>query len=111
MEEQDVFDRVYSLVKGFSFLSTSSKFNFVETLRSNLSVLLPNVDSLSRVPLQEEEEEEEAVGSSGAEIAARIASHRNALKIYTYFLLTIVLAEESASQGAAVSSKVRAFLI
>ncbi|XP_020273026.1 condensin complex subunit 1 isoform X1 [Asparagus officinalis] len=103
VEEQDVFDRVYSLVKGFSFLSTSSKFNFVENLRSNLSVLLPNVDSLSRVPLQEEEGE--AVRSSGVEIAARIASHRNALKIYTYFLLTIVLAEESASQGATVSSK------
>ena len=104
VEEQDVFDRVYSLVKGFSLLSPSSKFNLVETLRSNLSVLLPNVDSLSRAPQGSPTE------SSVSHIAARIASHRNALKIYTYFLLTVVLAEESASQETAVRSKVRTFL-
>ncbi|RVW36040.1 Condensin complex subunit 1 [Vitis vinifera] len=49
VEEQDVFDRVYSLIKGFSTLTPSCKLNLVESLRSNLSVLLPNVDSLSRV--------------------------------------------------------------
>lgn len=102
-----MFDRVYSLVKGFSLLNASSKFNLVETLRSNLSVLLPSVDSLSRAP------QAEAVASpgefSGAQISARIASHRNALKIYTYFLLTVVLSEEAAGQEAAASSKVFPF--
>ncbi|KAL0339746.1 UNVERIFIED_CONTAM: Condensin complex subunit [Sesamum radiatum] len=48
VEEQEVFDRVYSLVKGFASLSPGCKLNLVESLRSNLSVLLPNVDSLSR---------------------------------------------------------------
>ncbi|XP_019710246.1 condensin-1 complex subunit CAP-D2 isoform X2 [Elaeis guineensis] len=99
VEEQDVFDRVYSLVRGFSLLTPSCKFNLVETLRSNLSVLLPNVDSLSRAP--------ESPASGGTSVTLRIASHRNALKIYSFFLLTIALAEES-SRDSSGSSKVGA---
>ncbi|KAG1371126.1 condensin complex subunit 1 [Cocos nucifera] len=99
VEEQDVFDRVYSLVRGFSLLTPSCKFNLVETLRSNLSVLLPNVDSLSRAP--------QSPASGGTSVTLRIASHRNALKIYSFFLLTIALAEES-SHGSSGSSKVGA---
>ncbi|PKA58621.1 hypothetical protein AXF42_Ash008908 [Apostasia shenzhenica] len=101
VEDQDVFDRVYSLVKGFSFLSPSSKYNLVETLRSNLAVLLPNVDSLARAS-------QNSPSNSGIEqisISERIASHRNSLKIYTYFLVTIVLAEVS-KQDTGASSKV-----
>lgn len=83
VEEQDVFDRVYSLVRSFSGLAPSCKLNVAESLRSNLSVLLPNVDSLSR-------QDDDGM------ILDRVGSHRNAFKIYTFFLLSIVLAEESS---------------
>ncbi|XP_028550454.1 condensin complex subunit 1 [Dendrobium catenatum] len=102
IEDHDVFDRVYSLVKGFSLLSPSSKYYLVETIRSNLAVLLPNVDSLARAP-------QSSPSNSGIDqvpMSERIAVHRNALKIYTYFLITIVLVQEpkqdtcTASKGA-----------
>ncbi|XP_057947732.1 condensin-1 complex subunit CAP-D2 isoform X2 [Malania oleifera] len=86
IEEQDVFDRVYSLVRDFSSLGPPSKFNLVESLRSNFSVLIPNVDSLSRVPQTPDDDHP---------TLDRVASHRNAFKIYTFFILNIVLAEES----------------
>ncbi|XP_010246866.1 PREDICTED: condensin complex subunit 1 isoform X2 [Nelumbo nucifera] len=92
VEEQEVFDRVYSVVREFSLLTPACKFNLVESLRSNLSVLLPNVDSLSRAPQDE------------APILDRIASHRNAFKIYSFFLLSIVQIEES-NQNASNNSK------
>ncbi|KAG8372081.1 hypothetical protein BUALT_Bualt12G0029400 [Buddleja alternifolia] len=97
VEEQEVFDRVYSLVKGFASLSSASKFNLVESLRSNLSVLLPNVDSLSRsrCSLSRDDGEDESGGEQL--VADRVASHRNAFKIYSFFLLQIVLIEESSS--------------
>ncbi|GFY84745.1 binding protein [Actinidia rufa] len=77
----------FSLVKGFANLSPTCKFNLVESLRSNLSVLLPNVDSLSRASQAENDDE----GS----VLDRIASHRNAFKIYTFYLIHVVLIEES----------------
>jgi len=86
VEDQDVFDRVYSLVRSFFSLPPSCKCNLVESLRSNLSVLLPNVDSISR-SVQDQEDD--------VPIIDRITSHRNALKIYTFFLLTVVMNEES----------------
>ncbi|XP_020087513.1 condensin complex subunit 1 isoform X2 [Ananas comosus] len=98
VEEQDIFDRIYSLVRDFPRLAPSSKFNLVETLRSNLSVLLPNADSLLRAP-------DDSSPAGGVAIADLIVSHRNALKIYTFFLLNIVLAEESSSETGG-SSKV-----
>ncbi|XP_052175354.1 condensin-1 complex subunit CAP-D2 [Diospyros lotus] len=101
IEDQDVFDRVYSLVKGFKSLTTSCKFNLVESLRSNFSVLLPNVDLLSRSRQSPDEEEEEAP------VLDRVASHRNAFKIYTFFLIHIVLIEES-NTGSNNTSKVAA---
>lgn len=85
IEEQDLFDRVYSLIRNFSSLSPSCKLSLVESLRSNLSVLLPNVDSLSRVS-QSQDNETPALD--------RLSSHRNAFKIYTFFLISIVLAQE-----------------
>ncbi|KAJ0246779.1 Condensin complex subunit 1 [Hirschfeldia incana] len=88
IEDQDVFDRVYSLVRSFYTLPPSSKCNLVESLRSNLSVLLPNVDSISRSAREDQEDDE-------VPIIDRITSHRNALKIYTFFLITIVMTEES----------------
>ncbi|KAH7667151.1 Condensin subunit 1/Condensin-2 complex subunit D3 protein [Dioscorea alata] len=97
VEEQQVFDRVYSLVKGFSHLNSSCKFNLAETLRSNLSVLLPNLDSLSRAAPSSPS------GYSG--VAARVSSHRNALKIYTFFLLSIALGEQSRHEHPVGGSK------
>ncbi|KAK7279107.1 hypothetical protein RJT34_24151 [Clitoria ternatea] len=87
VEEQQVFDNVYSLIRSFASLPSSSKLNLVETLRSNLAVLLPNVDSLSRI--------------SDEDIP--ITSHRNAFKIYTFFLIHILLAQDSCTS---TSSKV-----
>ncbi|KAK7319482.1 hypothetical protein RJT34_04203 [Clitoria ternatea] len=81
LEEQQVFDNVYSLIRSFASLPSSSKSNLVETLRSNLAVLLPNVDPLSRI--------------SDEDIL--ITSHRNAFKIYTFFLIHILLAQDSCT--------------
>ncbi|XP_024017781.1 condensin complex subunit 1 [Morus notabilis] len=86
VEEQDVFDRLYSLVHGFSSLTPSCKFNLVESLRLNLSVLLPNVDSVSRLSQGED---------GDSQVLVRVGSHRNAFKIYTFFLFSVILAEES----------------
>ncbi|PIA48168.1 hypothetical protein AQUCO_01400624v1, partial [Aquilegia coerulea] len=97
IEDQDVFDRVYSLVKDFNKLTKSCKFNLVESLRSNFSVLLPHVDSLARISNEDEDT---------STIVDRIASYRNAFKIYTYFLLSIVVAQESSTQTDNSHSKV-----
>ncbi|XP_042509695.1 condensin complex subunit 1 [Macadamia integrifolia] len=96
VEEQEVFDRVYSLVRDFSLLTSPCKLNLVESLRSNLSVLLPNVDSLSRIPQDD------------TPVLDRVSSHRNAFKIYTFFLLHIVLAVESNQNSNNNNSKVAA---
>lgn len=101
VEDQDLFDRVYSLVKSFSTLSPSCKFNLVESLRSNFSVLLPNVDSLSRASQSQNDDQTPVVD--------RIASHRNAFKIYTFFLLQVVLEEES-NVSSNHSTKVNYFI-
>lgn len=92
VEEQNVFDQIYSLVKGFSCLESAAKGNLIESLRSNFSVLLPNITSLSRSSPSH---------SDGQSIQERINSHRNALKIYTYFLQTIILEEESQPESQA----------
>ncbi|XP_019431612.1 PREDICTED: condensin complex subunit 1-like [Lupinus angustifolius] len=98
VEEQDVFDRVCSLIKGYVNLPRTCKLNLVESLRSNLSVLLPNVDSLSRVSHNDDE----------VPVLDRVASHRNAFKIYTFFLIHIVLAEESNTSSNNASKVVAA---
>lgn len=113
MEEQGVFDRIYSLVKGFPRLPLACKSLLLDTLRSNLSVLLPSICSLSRTssslhddaagvgsPLSSRSPlSNGGYGGGHASLAERVASHRNALKVYTFFLLTIIVAEESASSG------------
>ncbi|WRX25150.1 Condensin complex subunit 1 [Theobroma cacao] len=99
IEEQDVFDRVYTLVRRFSSLTPSCKFILVESLRSNLSVLLPNVDSLVRVSQGQDDNE--------TPMLDRVTSHRNAFKIYTFFLLHIILAEEF-NNGSSNNPKVTA---
>ncbi|KAI3782619.1 hypothetical protein L2E82_12671 [Cichorium intybus] len=93
VEEQEIFDRIYSLVKCFGDLTPSCKLNIVESLRSNFSVLLPNIDSLFRVPASPTSEEREP--DDGDRVLDRLNSHRNAFKIYTFFLIHVVLAQES----------------
>lgn len=97
IEEQEVFDHVYSLVKGFSSLTPSGKVNLVESLRSNLSVLLPNVDSLLRVFQGQDDDNDN--GNETPPVLDRVSSYRNALKIYTFFLVSIVLSEESSASS------------
>ncbi|KAK9041417.1 hypothetical protein V6N11_016519 [Hibiscus sabdariffa] len=102
IEEQDVFDRVYSSVSGFSSLTPSCKFILAESLRSNLSVLLPNVDSLVRVSQAQDDED--------TPILDHVISYRNAFKIYSFFLLHIILTEESnagSSNNAKVTTSTR----
>ncbi|XP_031473605.1 condensin-1 complex subunit CAP-D2 [Nymphaea colorata] len=91
VEEQELFDQIYSFVKGFPHLLPPSKITLVESLRSNFSVLIPNISCLSRSP-------EEAGALSAPD---RLASYLNAFKIYTYFLLSIVLIEELGSANQA----------
>ncbi|KAL2325982.1 hypothetical protein Fmac_025040 [Flemingia macrophylla] len=86
VEEQDVFDRVYSVVRAFALLSPSSKLSLLETLRSNLAVLIPSVDSLSRTSHDH----------------LPLASLRNAFKIYTFFLVSILLAQHSNNNASKV---------
>ncbi|XP_055808723.1 condensin-1 complex subunit CAP-D2 [Solanum dulcamara] len=102
VEEQDVFDRVYSLVKEFACLTPGCKLNLVESLRSNLSVLLPTVDSLLRVSQHKDgnaDDEKDDSEEDESSLADRVASYRNAFKIYTFFLIHIVLIEESKSSS------------
>lgn len=109
IEEQEVFDRVYCLVKGFASLSPSCKFNLVESLRSNLSVLLPNVDSLSRSRRSLSRDGGHDEGDERDDehlVAERVASHRNAFKIYSFFLVHILLINESSSSSINNTAKV-----
>lgn len=101
MEEQGTFDRVYSLIREYNNLSPSCKLNIVESLRSNFSVLLPNIDSLARAS--------PSSSDGDAPVLDQIASHRNAFKIYTFFLLNIVVSEES-TVSSSNNSKVYNFL-
>ncbi|KAF3778480.1 Condensin complex subunit 1 [Nymphaea thermarum] len=91
VEGQELFDQIYSIVKGFPHLLPPSKVSLVESLRSNFSLLVPNISCLSRSP-------EEAEAFSAPD---RLASYLNAFKIYTYFLLSIVLIEEPGSANQA----------
>lgn len=97
-----MFDRVYSLVKEFACLTPGCKLNLVESLRSNLSVLLPTVDSLLRVSQNKDgnaDDEKNDSEEDECSLADRVASYRNAFKIYTFFLIHIVLIEESKSSS------------
>lgn len=99
-------------MKCFSSLTPACKLNFVESLRSNFSVLLPNIDSLSR--LSHSPQNDDGGGGGGEDgsvsVLERVASHRNAFKIYTFFLVHIILAEES-SNTSTNTSKVSTFFV
>ncbi|KAH7430593.1 hypothetical protein KP509_08G005100 [Ceratopteris richardii] len=87
VEEQDIFDQIYSLVKGFPLLEPAMRGSLIESLTSNFSVLLPNITSLLK-----------SSHDSSNEACTRgslIHSHRNAFRIYAYFIQSIAFAEET----------------
>ncbi|KAK9075874.1 hypothetical protein SSX86_004203 [Deinandra increscens subsp. villosa] len=98
VEEQDVFDRIYSLIKCFGDLTPGCKLNIVESLRSNFSVLLPNIDSLFRVTTSPGSDRNGGLDGNG--VLDRVNSHRNAFKIYTFFLIHVVLSQESTTASS-----------
>lgn len=68
--------------------------SLIESLSSNFSVLLPNITSL----LKSAQDPSSDVSSLGS----HINSHRNAFRIYSYFIQSIAFAEEA---GAADTEK------
>ncbi|KAJ9548071.1 hypothetical protein OSB04_020614 [Centaurea solstitialis] len=106
VEEQDVFDRIYSLVKCFGELTPGCKVNLVESLRSNFSVLLPNIDSLFRVPTSPSSSDGRECSDGGVPTALdRVNSHRNAFKIYTFFLIHVVVSQEDHNTASSNTTK------
>ncbi|CAL5220968.1 g3074 [Coccomyxa viridis] len=85
--EQDLFDKLYSIIRGFKHVSSISRKRLVDGLCSNLSVLGLSIGAL--VSVQEPDDP--------AEHEASAASHRSALKAYAFFLSWLTaLAEEEA---------------
>eukprot|EP00250_Pteridium_aquilinum_P008672 c18119_g1_i1 orf=229-4548(+) len=89
VEEQDVFDQIYSLVRGFSSLEPAMRGNLIESLSSNFSVLLPNITSLLKSAQDS--------SSDASSLGSHINSHRNAFRIYSYFIQSIAFAEEAGA--------------
>lgn len=74
--------------RGFSSLEASAKGSLIESLCSNFGVLNPSTTALSYAALESNED--------AAYMLQQIHSHRNALKIYAYFLHCILVLEEAA---------------
>ncbi|KAH0765077.1 hypothetical protein KY285_000948 [Solanum tuberosum] len=89
-------------MKEFPCLTPGCKLNLVESLRSNISVLLRIVDSLWRVSLKKDgnvDEEKNDSEEDECSLADRVASSQNAFQIYTFFLIHIVLIDKSKSSS------------
>lgn len=100
VEEQQIFDRLYSLVKRYSCLNHSSRLNLVEALRSNLGVLIPSIESLAQVQSLEGSSDSDSPPSVA--VVDKLVSYRNALRIYTFLLLSIVSFQEDTQQESKV---------
>ncbi|KAL3693566.1 hypothetical protein R1sor_007217 [Riccia sorocarpa] len=93
IEEQSLFDRSFSLVRGFKLLELSTKgmlmdsmcTNFIQ-LNASTAVLIQSLADTSEDPL---------------DILQQCRSHSNAVQIYAFFLLCILTAEEADSEPAA----------
>lgn len=72
----------------FSYLEPSAKGSLVESLCSNFAVLNPSITALSFAAGESNED--------AAYMLQQMHSHRNALKIYSYFLHCILVVEEAA---------------
>jgi condensin complex subunit 1 len=74
--------------RGFSFLESSARGSLVESLCSNFAVLNPSITAISYSSGESSED--------AAFMLQQMQSHRNALKIYSYFLHSILVVEEAA---------------
>ncbi|KAK9839654.1 hypothetical protein WJX81_003584 [Elliptochloris bilobata] len=90
--EQDVFDQVYSLIRGFTHLDSVTRHRLVDGLCSNLSVLCLSASALSGAG---------DPGDDGSEREATAASHRSALHAYVFFLSWLCSLAEAEARAAA----------
>ncbi|KAI5084153.1 hypothetical protein GOP47_0000322 [Adiantum capillus-veneris] len=89
VEEQDIFDNIYSLVRGFSSLEPAMRGALIESLSSNFSVLLPNITSLLKSA--------QDASTDASSLGGHLNSHRNAFRIYSYFIQSIAFVEEAGA--------------
>lgn len=75
------------IVRGFSYLEPSARGSLVESLCSNFAVLNPSITALSYASGESSED--------AAYMSQQMHSHRNAIKIYSYFLHSILVVEET----------------
>jgi condensin complex subunit 1 len=80
---------MYMLHRGFSSLEPVIKGSLIESLSSNFSVLLPNITSLLRSAHDS--------SNDSLSLGNHIHSHRNAFRIYAYFLQSIIFAEAAGA--------------
>ena len=94
--EQDVFDQAYACVRDFTALKPIGRIRLTDSLCSNLSVLTASVSSLL------------ASGAGDANTAAEtVASHREALKCYSFLvhhIADVADAEARVDAGTAAAT-------
>jgi condensin complex subunit 1 len=73
---------------GFRVLESPARGSLVESLCSNFAVLNPSIAAISYASGESSED--------AAYMLQQMQSHRNALKIYSYFLHFILVVEEAA---------------
>jgi len=94
------------IIRGFSYLEPSARGSLVESLCSNFAVLNPSITALSYASGESNED--------AAYMSQQMHSHRNAIKIYSYFLHSILVVEETAEPEPvekAPSGKVQSILL
>lgn len=74
--------------RGFPFLEPSARGSLVESLCSNLAVLITSITAQSHASSESTED--------AAYMLQQMHLHRNALKIYSYFLQCVLIMEEAA---------------
>ncbi|CAL8472231.1 g11773 [Coccomyxa elongata] len=89
--EQDILDKIYSLTRGFSALSSIARKRLVDGLCSNLSVLGLSIGALVSAQDQDDASDNESAASS----------HRSGLAAYIFLLTWLArLAEDEAKAAA-----------
>ncbi|CAI5463261.1 unnamed protein product [Closterium sp. Yama58-4] len=88
VQEQETFNKLYSAVKCFDQLDSSSKDLLIDSLATNLSCLVPSIASFlaSSSGSSSTSAADADVSTSGPSIR----SYKNCIKIYSYFLACIV---------------------
>ncbi|CAM6100082.1 unnamed protein product [Calypogeia fissa] len=96
VQEQSVFDQLYSLVRGYTYLEVSQKSILLDSLCSNFVQLNVSTSILINSIDDPNEDTEDVTLQSWA--------HCNAIKIYAYFLSCILIAEEADLESSARKS-------